>query len=149
MRRPIRVIADLPNEKLDPMSRIDYGQIIGIPHDVLALAVGRVHSRSRTQLWSDYTEVMSRTLFNRQSVMQPPTVPAGVQGTSHPGRHRMQGRDLKSTAGPSKPSKSAAKKVGQPGRQDSTAVELFAQSLKEHDARNPGFGHTAGVRQQQ
>ncbi|KAF2215317.1 hypothetical protein CERZMDRAFT_35496, partial [Cercospora zeae-maydis SCOH1-5] len=57
----VRVIPDDPTEKLKPTSRINYGKIYTIEHNVKAKGVGMVHENSLQALLSQQSEVQRRS----------------------------------------------------------------------------------------
>lgn len=56
----IRVIPDLRTEKLAPTSRINYGKVYTIEHNVKVKSIGMVQQSSLPYLTRQYEHVMSR-----------------------------------------------------------------------------------------
>lgn len=76
---PIRVVPDDPAEALDPMSRLDFGKVHTIQHNIKVRPFGNVHPSSMAALSTQFQNVWSNT---------PTTVPAREQQqqTSMPSR---------------------------------------------------------------
>ena len=58
MRTSIRIQPDMPGDKLDPMSRIDYGRMYTIEHNVKVMPFGQVHESSEKDLFYDFRQVL-------------------------------------------------------------------------------------------
>lgn len=55
--RPIRVVPDEPRDRLDPVSRIDFGKIHTIQHNIKVKAFGMVHQHAMDALLTQFTNV--------------------------------------------------------------------------------------------
>ena len=58
--QPIRIVPDQPTDKLDSMSRIDFGKIYTIQHNIKVKPFGNVHERSRGALFTQFNNVWKK-----------------------------------------------------------------------------------------
>ncbi|KAK4623991.1 hypothetical protein CLAFUW4_05682 [Fulvia fulva] len=73
---PIRVVPDDPRELLDPLSRIDFGKIHTVQHNIKARPMGMVHPSSMNALTSQFDSVWAssgRASSSRTAAAAPPT----------------------------------------------------------------------------
>lgn len=59
---PIRVVPDDPSEKLDEMSRIDFGKIHSIYYNLKVKPFGTVHPKSIRALMTQFDNVWEKTV---------------------------------------------------------------------------------------
>ena len=59
----IRVNLDSPEERLDPMSRINLGKLYTIEHNIKVRSVGMVHNDSKSPLLRMFTQVWTTSLM--------------------------------------------------------------------------------------
>lgn len=74
----IRVDADDASEKLDPLSRIHFGKVYSIEHNVKVRSFGKVNAASMTSLLYQFRAVWERSSSGRGSQLQIQT-PQGVR----------------------------------------------------------------------
>lgn len=56
---PIQVDTDTPDERLDPMSRLDLGGVTRVEHNIKVKALGKVNRRSLDALRKQYANVQN------------------------------------------------------------------------------------------
>lgn len=59
LSRPIRVIPDQPTDSLDPMSRLNFGNPVTIPHNVKVKSFGMVHRDSLQYFKYQFRQVLT------------------------------------------------------------------------------------------
>jgi hypothetical protein len=57
LRPPIRVIPNTPEDKLDPMTRINYAKVYTVEYNVPVRFIGRIDGKSSRRLVSDYNAI--------------------------------------------------------------------------------------------
>lgn len=70
MRESIRVVPDEPSEKLDDMSRVDFGRTYTVEHNIKAMAFGWVHKNSERALHYNSREVYLSGVVSTESIPQ-------------------------------------------------------------------------------
>lgn len=72
---PIRVDADDIAEKLDPMSRIDFGRVFNIEHNAKVRSFGKVHTASQANLMYQFRTVWTSNMGDYGLYERPQTIP--------------------------------------------------------------------------
>lgn len=93
MLRPIRVDQDDRAEKLDPWSRIHFGKVYSIEHNVKVRSFGKVNAQSMTALLYQFRAVWERNFGGQGSQLQIST-PQGIQTATVETSHSSQQADL-------------------------------------------------------
>ncbi|KAK4892809.1 hypothetical protein LTR27_008723 [Elasticomyces elasticus] len=82
--RPIRIVPDEPTDSLDPMSRIDFGKVHTIQHNIKIKPLGMVHPASMDALTSQFFAVWLQPAVSPQpSNVQPRVALAAQPQTSN------------------------------------------------------------------
>lgn len=61
IKQPLEVVVESRDDSLHPMSRLNFGKVLKVEHDVKVKPIGRVTSRSMTR-FIEYTRDMMRSL---------------------------------------------------------------------------------------
>ncbi|KAK5682117.1 hypothetical protein LTS10_005242 [Elasticomyces elasticus] len=98
--QPIRVVPDLPEDTLDPMTRIDYGKVHTIHHNIKIKSLGMVHPNSMTALEHQFWDVWrqpgpSGLRLSQRSVVK---LPAAIEAAGND-RDVNRGHKLKHESG--------------------------------------------------
>ncbi|KAK3712230.1 hypothetical protein LTR37_009092 [Vermiconidia calcicola] len=133
MRTPIRIRADEKGDLLMNMSRIDYGRVYTIEHNVKAMAFGWVHEDSEKDFNYDFRDVF----FGSQSA----TPARDTQGNQ-------DGEDEEDDSEDSSESAEEANAVETPGNR-TTAASAPSGSVPERSASRPAQQPSMPMRQAQ
>lgn len=115
---PIRVVPDDPTEALDPMSRLDFGKVHTIQHNIKVRPFGNVHPNSRDVLYTQFTNAWSNTATPIPSSAGLQTDQPRTTASSSAVRHR---RPRSVTSG------------GSDGRRYTTSTEPVAEESEGSD----------------
>jgi hypothetical protein len=59
VKRPVRMEPSSPEEKLDPISRVNYAKVYTIEHNIRVCFIGKIHADSRATFETDFKEIDS------------------------------------------------------------------------------------------
>ena len=123
---PIRVEPDSPEDKLDPLSRIDYGKVHTIQHNIKVQSFGQVHPRCLNSLVHQF-----RNCWNEQPELRDPRTAAvgKIQTASTASVHPQQEAEP-SQRRDSRSAKSGTS-AGSQGRRSNTDVQSDSRSTTE------------------
>ena len=76
LKTSIRVDPDDIGEKLDPMSRIDFGRVFNIEHNVKVRSLGKVHAASKANLITQFRTIWAANIEEKGSHPQVPSNPS-------------------------------------------------------------------------